>query len=899
MSFLSRFFNRRKDELQEEIQSHLRMDIQARMARGESRQQAEAAARREFGNLALVRDVTHDYWRWTRLERLVQNLRYAVRVLRRSPGFSITVILTLAVGIGATCAMFTVVDRVLLQTLPYQHPERLVEIRESGKHGPVQYGSPYLDIEQWQKRSHAFSQIAIFETTGKRISFLDGKNGSTHVINTEIGGTFFSVLGAHPALGRDFQADPKTGAVKPEDEHSLILSDDAWRTDYGADPGIIGKVVHLRGDAFTVIGVMPRGFLFPLEKELPLVWTPIVLGAHDAKRGDHTVPHYLAIARLQPSATIAQADAELKAIQPEVAKVYTSPYDREDLATVDVRRYSESLIDGKVQKALLALFGASGLLWLIACLNVASLMLARASARRREIAVRGALGASRWQIVQQLLIEGLLLSGCGSVLGLGLAAGMLKLFEHGLATQFGIHESLTPNVPVLAALLALTMLSSLLISAWPAMSAARAEIEPALRQGAPQQGTGRARYRTRALLVVTEIALSLTLLVGCGLLLRTIYALKHVPLGYRTEHIVVANMTIPSYKFAGRNMTTELYQPLVDRVKQLPGVQSASLMTQVPLGKTFAMIFTFAVDGRTADDIRRHELQAQFRAVGPEMQKVFGFRMLRGRFFNEQDTATSEAVILVNRAFVKAYFGDDRDPGKMIGEHLLSLGEKRRTTVIGILDDERQVNVADPSKPELEVCIPQITPDTGFYKGAEGMAMDIAVRTDLSPSAIVPELRQAMRAVSPDLADSNFTTMDQVVEDSFGDQKLAADLLEIFAASALLLSIAGIYGLLAYLVAQRTREMGLRIALGAQRSNVMGLILRQAGWMLIVGLSAGLALAYVATQGLKTFLYEVQPNDPWTIAVVVAILLVGGLAAAWLPARRAASVDPMEALRAE
>ncbi|WP_263359976.1 ABC transporter permease [Acidicapsa ligni] len=898
MNWISRIFERRKDELEEEIQTHIRMDVLARMERGETRAEAEAAARHEFGNVALVRDVTHDHWRWNRLERLGQNLRYAVRVLRRSPGFSITVVLTLAVGVGATCAMFTVVDRVLLQTLPYPHANRLVQILELGKRGAVQYGSPYLDIEQWQKRGHAFSQIAFYQTAGKRISFLEGKNGDSHVLSTEIGGSLFPVLGVHPVLGRDFQQDPASGGVKADDAHSLMLSDDAWRTDYGADPGIVGKVVHLRGEAFTVIGVMPRSFVFPVERSLPMVWTPIVLGAKDATRERNVSPTYQTIARLQPQATLKQADAELKAIQPDIARAYTDSYDREDVSSIEVKSYSESLTDSKVQKALLALFGASGLLWLIACLNVTSLMLARATSRRREIAVRGALGASRWQIVQQLLIEGLLLSGCGSLLGLGLAVGILKIFEHALTMQFSIHETLTPDITVLAGLLVLTIVSSLLVCVWPAIGAARAEIEPALRQGS-LQGTGQTKHRTRAVLVITEIALSLTLLVGCGLLLRTIYALKHVPLGFRTDHILVANMTIPSYKFTGTNMTTGFYQPLVDRVKQLPGVQSASLMTEVPLGKTYGMIFTLGVEGKSAADVRKRDLKAQFRAVGPEMQKVFGFHMVRGRFFNEQDTATSQAIVIVNRAFVKAYFGDDRDPGKMIGEHLLSLDSKRDTTVQGILDDERQVNVADPSKPEIEVCISQLAPDSDFYKFAEGVEMDLAVRTDLSPSVMVPELRKVMRAASPDLADSNFTTMDQVVEDSFGDQALAAKLLEIFAGSALLLCIAGIYGLLAYLVAQRTREMGLRIALGAQRSNVMWLVLRQAGWMLVAGLSAGLGLAYVATQGLKTFLYEVKSNDPWTMAAVTLMLLIGGLAASWLPARRAASVDPMKALRTE
>jgi len=892
-------FERRKAELEEEIQAHLRMDVAARMERGESRAEAEASARREFGNVGLVRDVTYGFWRWGWLEGLIGDLVYSVRVLRRSAGFSIAVILTLAVGIGAACAMFTVVDRVLLRSLPYARAEQLISIRETGSRGLV-YSSPYLDIREWRERSHKLGELAFYGMEGRRISFLDADGGTIHVAPTAVSANLFAMLDVHPALGRSFVPVERDGSVDARDAHSMILSDAAWRTDFGAQAAVLGNVVHLNGEAFTVIGVMPRGFVFPLEDtDLPAVWTPVVVGAADAIRVHNQNPRFMTIARLRDGATQEQAEGELKAIQPQVASLYPDARDREDVSGIALRRYSDLVAGTKVHKALLALLGASGLLWLIACVNVTSLMLARAAGRQREMAVRGALGASRWQIARQSLMERLLLSGCGSLLGLGLSVAILRVFAHGLGTQFGIHESLTPDLSVLLGLLGLTVGSALLISAWPAVATARARIEPMLRQGGSQSGVDRVRHRMRAALVVSEIALSLTLLVGCGLLLRTIYALRHVSLGFRTEHVLVANMTVPAYKFAGKNMTTELYQPLVDKVNRLPGVEAASLLTQVPLGKTFGMIFTFDRPSNSADDIRRGNLIAQFRAVGPEMQSVFGFRMVRGRFFNERDTASSQAVAVVNRAFVRGYFGDERDPGKILGENLLGLDKKRRAIVIGVVDDERQVSVADPAQPEIEVCIPQITPDTGFYKGAEGVAMDLAVRTELSPGVVLPELREILRKASPDLAESTFTTMDQIVEDSYGSQKLAAELLEIFAGSALLLCVAGIYGLLAYLVAQRTREMGVRIALGAQRRDVMGLVLRQAGWMLIAGLGLGLGLAYGASRGLRTFLFEVKPDDPWTLGAVTLLLFASGLVAAYWPARRAAGVDPMEALRTE
>jgi predicted permease len=900
---VSWWFEKRKDELDEEIRVHIALDIADRMSRGESREQAEAEAAREFGNAALVEDVTHESWRWRRLERFANDLRYALRALRRSSGFSITVIATMAVGVGATCAMFSVVDGVLLRPLPFKDPGGLVEIHESGKKGPLSYGSPYLDIDQWRQRSRAFSQIAFYSSNTGRASFLEGTAGTLHVGSATVSANLFDLLGVHPALGRGFSVRDAGNSVKADDEHSLLLSDAVWRANYGADAGIVGKTVVMNGERYSVLGVMPRGFTFPFAGSntngMPLVWKPLVLKDEDVLRTHNAAPYYDALGRLRPGFTMAAAEVELKVFQPDVVKSYAEPRDREIANSISLRGYAASLVDGDVRKALFALMGASALLWLIACLNATSLMWARALARRRELAVRSALGASRWQIVEHLLMEGILLSGCASLLGLGLAAGILKLFQHGLETQYKIHESLTLNLPVLGALLTLTVAGALLISAWPTFAAARASIDTALRQGSPQQGMGRAQRRMRAVLVVTEIALSLTLLVGCGLLLRTIYALKHVPLGFRTEHIVVANMTIPSYKFAGRDMTTALYQPLVDRVKGLPGVESATLLTDVPLGNTFRMIFTFSPKGNSADAIRRAAIEAQFRAVSPEMQQVFGFQMLRGRFFNAGDTQTSQAVVVVNRAFVRAYFGDDRDPSKILGENLVSLGKDRRALVVGVLDDERQVSVAQSSLPEIEVCIPQITPESMFYKVAEGMSMDLAVRSQRSISLITPELREALRTASPDLSASTFSTMDQVVEDSFGSQNLAAHLLEIFGGSALLLCLAGIYGLLSYLVAQRRQEIGLRIALGAQQWNVMSLVLRQAGWMLVAGLGIGLGMAYLGTRALRTLLYGVKADDPWTAGAVALVLLVGGLAASLVPARRAARVDPAEALRAE
>ena len=883
-----RGFGMRKRELDEEIASHLRMAIADRVARGQTAEQAQAEAEREMGNLPLAKDVTRETWGWVWLERLGQDARYALRQMRRSPGFAATAIGTLALGIGAAAAMFTVVDHVLLRALPYKDAGRLVQLQEGGRDAKTFFYTPWVDLAQWREENRSFEEMA-FSTGMSGRTYLAGNSAALLVGGTEVSPNLFAMLGVNAALGRGLIAEPPGfGAVK--NAGTIVLSDAVWRSAFGGDKNIVGRVVRLNDKPYTVAGVMPAGFRYPLDRGANgQVWTAIELGAKDQGR-DYDSEHYEVMARLRRGVKLETAIAEMATIQKRVAAQYQDAELRDDHRVVQVERYGDSLIDTNVKKALLALLAAAGVLWLIASVNVTNLLLARSMARQREIAMRGALGASRGRVMQQMIVEGLVLSGCAAVLGTGLALGAIKLTGAVAPIHLNVDFSTHVDFTILAALCGLTLLSAVLSAAWPALIAVRAPIEPALKQGGQQAGSGRRHNRMRSGLVAVEVAMSLTLLVACGLLLRTIYTLRHVPLGYRTDHIIVANLSIPSYRYVNKNVTATLYQPLLERAQQLHGLQAAGLISEVPLGQTFNIMLSLRMNG--------NNIVAALKTASPDIQPIFGFKMLAGRYFNHEDTPTSAGVAVVNPAFAAEYAPNKHDPNSLLGLTVWNLRKGMPAKIVGVLDNERQRAVDQPSQPEVEVCLCQISPGGSVYNPIT-MAMDLAVRTDRPTAEIIPELRDLLRQASPELANSTFSTMDQIVEDSFGSQRLAAHLLEIFGGSALLLCIAGLYGLLAYVVTQRTREMGVRIALGAQRANLLWLVMRQAGAMLLLGVVVGVGLALASGKLVRGFLYGVKAHDGWTLAGAAVLLFLSGMLAAYLPARRAARVNPMEALRSE
>lgn len=878
---------KRRADLDRELQSDLELEQEEQRERGLSEEDARYAARRAFGNATLVHEQTREAWGWTSIERLWQDLHFAFRQISKNKRFAAIYILTLALGIGATAAMFTIVDGVILRPVPYRDPNRLMVISESDGKGTVAWLAPWLDIEQWMKHNRSFQQIA-FSTGMFGRNYLEGKTAALRIHCEQISPNLFEVLGVQPALGRGFLLETQDFGAH-ENDGKIVLSDAVWKEAFGADPTILGQDVKINDASYTVVGVMPPGFRYPNSAALTSeVWTAIQLGEKD--KGPRSA-NYQAIGRLTPGVSAKTASAEMSLIQSQVAAVYTDPHLRRSRSAIKVESYSDWLVNAGLRKALLALLAASGLLWLIAAMNGTNLLLARCVSRQREFAMRTALGAGRWRVVQQMMVEGLALSGTAALVGLGLAFGSIKLLAHELSQYLPVASPTKPNGSMLLALLALTVVSGILSAIWPTILAIRAPVESALKSGGPQTGLSRQHHQLRSALVTVEVAISLVLLAACGLLLQTIYSLRRVPLGYRTDHIIVADLDIPAFRFAGRNMTQTLYEPMLERILKLRGVESAGLVSEVPLSKTRAI--------RLEIRMNASPIVTLMKAVSPGMQQVFQFHMAAGRFFNSGDTATSQPVVVVNRAFARLYAPDKHDPSAILGKQLFNLRANAPMQIVGILDDERQSNVADGAQPEVEVAIPQLTPDSAFYMAMDGTTMDVAVRTELPVSQMVPELRNILRQTSSEFQNATVTTMEEVVEDSYGSQRLAAHILELFGSSALLLSMTGLYGLLAYLVTQRTRELGVRIALGAGIASVVWLVMRQACVMLLAGVAVGWALALASAGLLRGFLYGVSVHDGSTLVGAVILLVACGLMAAFLPAWRAAQVDPAEALRSE
>ncbi len=801
---------------------------------------------------------------------LIQDLRYALRSLSKSPGFTAIAVATLALGIGANTAIFSVVHSVLWKPLPFASPQRLAVIWETDIHnGELDGGASWPDYRDWKAQAGAFSSLAAAKRL--HLNLTEGGQQPERVAASAVSHELFPLLGARPALGRAFsEADDRPGAPG-----AVVLSDALWRGRFAASPEVLGRPISLDGKACIVVGVMAPRFEFPQQTQ---AW--VALEPNLAPFGDVRGVHNLTVfGRLAKGASLETAGAQMGSIALRLARQYPDDNAGRGTRVQDLREAEV----GDVRPALLVLLGAVALVTLIACANVSGLLLARAATRSREVAIRRALGAGRGRLLRQLLTESLLLAILGGASGLALAAWgtdvLLALAPRALprTAEVGLH------LPVLAFSLGVSIAAGILAGLAPALGATRS-VALALRE---EDSRTASRSRGRAALVVAQVALACVLATGAGLLLKSLHNLLRVDPGFRVSGLLTAELTLPDSRYpmpSGKDWyrwpeVLRFYDAILPRLQALPGASSAALAINHPLRPGWTS--QIEVEGRPQQPGARDEVR--IRAITPDYFRTIDTPILRGRALNTGDRQDTAPVLVINEALARKYF-PDVDP---VGQKISFWGQSRE--VVGVVRDVRFRGLASGADPAVYPSLLQ-TPIS---------SLAVVIRAQGDPASLIPALREAVRSADPDVALYNIKTADTLLTESLGAPRFQTTLLSAFGAAALLLAALGLYGLLAYAVTRRTREIGIRAALGARRADLVRMILREGFGRCLLGLVFGVAASFAAARLLSGMLYGVGAADPMVIAGVVGVLLVVALLASYLPARRAANVDPMTALRAD
>jgi putative ABC transport system permease protein len=810
------------------------------------------------------------------MKTLSQDIRYGVRTLTARPGFTVAAVLALALGIGANSAIFSVVNGVLLRALPYEEPNQLMVVQSTKRQDARRAGSAsYLDVVDWKNQNQVFDDMAAFHSSGYTLT---GMGEPVRISGARASASFFSLLGAGPFLGRAFLPEEDM----PKGERVVIISHGLWQRLFGSDPNIIGRATTLNGLGHTVVGVLPAGFKFPIEVEQAEIWSPLAL---DGQILEQRGAHYLkVIARLKPEVTLEAAQAEMSAIASRLEQQY--PEDNTDRVITIFPLY-EQLVRS-IRPALFVLLGAVGFVLLIACSNVANLLLARAASRQKEIAIRMALGASRGRIIRQLLTESLLLSIVGGIAGLLLALwGVESLVALGPANLPRL-SGIGVDGWVLGFTLLISLTTGIIFGLAPALKASKPDLNEALKEGSRGSTEGFSGRRLRNLLVVSEMALALVLLIGAGLLIRSFLRLQQVNPGFDASNVLAVEVELPGAKYKDAPQAAAFFEQVLERISRLPGVESAGGVTTLPLSGS-NMRTSFTVESRPPVPPGQEPL-SYLRSVTPDYFRTLRIPILRGEGFKENYRMDSPGRIIINET-MRQRFWPDEDP---IGQHIsIGMGvddnEPKKWEIVGIVGDVRHTSLDIEPVPEMYVSHSQQSWDF----------LTLVVRSSSDPMALATPVRNEILAVDKDQPISSIQSMESMVSASVAQPRFYLLLLGIFAALALILAAVGIYGVLSYSVTQRMHEIGIRQALGAEPSDVIKLVVGQGMKLALTGVAIGLIGAFALTRLMSSLLYGVSATDPLTFAGLALLLTAVAMLASYIPARRATKVDPMIALRYE
>jgi predicted permease len=897
MGWLQRLLSRARLEadLDKELRFHFENQVADKVRAGLAESEARRLTRIEFGGIEQIKEDCRERRGTMGLESLLQDLRYALRMFAKSPGFSAIAILTMALGIGATTAIFSLVDATLLHPLPYPHPEELVRIEDDlPGAGATDAGT---SIPEWKdlQRSGIFRYVVlkIFGSAN-----LTGVSQPSRMQYEGVSPAYFAMLGVKPQLGHTFDAQDQAPGIAPD----VVISDGLWKRVFGSDPRIVGRSLRGDNDLYRVIGVMPPGFHDPgrtVDERNTEQWAALGFSDDPAQAPNRSLrlPVEM-VGRLKPGLTLAAAQSRIDALVASLRKQFPNDYPAESRWTVRLVPLKENLV-GNVRQPLILLLGAVALVLLIGCVNVANLLLARASARSREMAVRQALGAARKRLVRQLLTESLLLSLLGGMAGLAILFCMkgflLRLIPESLPHLNGLSTNWTAMLFALSA----SLTAGVIFGLAPARQAGRVDLAYTLRvEGRGSKGSTEQR-RTRRALVVTEFALSLVLMVAAGLLLRSFWDLYKAPLGFNPQHVMSVQLWLPS----PNDPRTDIYgtaaheavfaRELLRRSRSLPGVREAALGSEpsIPLqhdGNPSPLI----VEGRQTP--AKQPPLVERSEVTPEYFRLLEIPLLRGRLFNDGDDEKAPLVAVINQAMARTYWRGEDPLGKRLrlggGRDGIGLRASRTwITIVGVIADARTESLANANVPQIYLSLFQDTPKE----------LAIFLRGDLNASAIPREVRAMVQSVNPELPIYGAKTLDDAVSASLEQRRFLMDIVAAFAMTALLLAALGIYGVISYIVTERTRDIGIRLALGADRSRILAMVLRQGLGLAMAGAALGLAGSLIVSHLMTGLLYGVMPTDPLTFVGVTLVLSGVALAASYIPARRAIHVDPMIALRYE